>query len=154
MPITKIGIDLICSFEGFKAEPYPDPATGSEPITIGYGTTHYPDGTKVTMADNAVTEEQAKTFIEAYVNSHIAPILDPLTLNEYEYGALASLGYNIGAAGLKDSTVLRLVKEGNYHTEQGKLQLSNAFKMWDKAAGKVNAGLLNRRNKEAIFFFS
>lgn len=33
---------LVKSFEGLFLKAYPDPATGNEPVTIGYGTTIIP----------------------------------------------------------------------------------------------------------------
>ena len=39
MNISPIGLDLIKRFEGLKLAAYPDPGTGAEPYTIGYGHT-------------------------------------------------------------------------------------------------------------------
>ena len=40
-------INLIRKHEGFNEKAYPDPATGEDPYTIGYGTQFYPDGSPV-----------------------------------------------------------------------------------------------------------
>ena len=56
----KKGIDLIKSFEGFYAKPYMCPA--SVP-TIGYGTTRYPNGNKVTLKDVSITEQQGVEYL-------------------------------------------------------------------------------------------
>ena len=40
-------INLICKYSGFNEKAYPDPFTGGEPYTIGYGTQFYPDGSPV-----------------------------------------------------------------------------------------------------------
>ena len=39
MKISPAGLDLIKKFEGLRLAAYPDPATGGEPWTIGYGHT-------------------------------------------------------------------------------------------------------------------
>ena len=68
------GIELIKSFEGFKSKPYKCPAGVP---TIGYGATFYPNGKKVTMADKAITEQDATDLLrhmlesfEKYVDSY------------------------------------------------------------------------------------
>ena len=40
-------IELIRKYEGYNEKAYPDPNTGGEPYTIGYGTQYYPDGSPV-----------------------------------------------------------------------------------------------------------
>ena len=49
---NQLGIDLIKKFEGFKAKPYKCPAGVN---TIGYGSTFYPDGSKVKLTDPEIT---------------------------------------------------------------------------------------------------
>jgi lysozyme len=39
MQTSQRGIDLIKRFEGLRLTAYPDPSTGGDPWTIGYGTT-------------------------------------------------------------------------------------------------------------------
>ena len=55
---------LIKKYEGFSSKPYLCPAGVA---TIGYGTTRYPDGTKVSMVDEPITEEQATAYLNSYV---------------------------------------------------------------------------------------
>lgn len=57
--------DLIHKYEGFSANPYKDVAGIP---TIGYGTTYYPNGMRVTMKDPSVTIGQAETYLESHVN--------------------------------------------------------------------------------------
>ena len=52
--IPQSGLDLIKEFEGYhnklsdgRAQAYPDPIYGWDIPTIGYGTTKYPDSSKV-----------------------------------------------------------------------------------------------------------
>ena len=51
-------IALSSYFESFASNAYPDPLSGGDPWTIGYGTTVMPDGNPVKKGDSC-TEEQA-----------------------------------------------------------------------------------------------
>lgn len=150
MTISDKGIDLICEFEGFSECPYVDPATKAEPITIGYGTTVYPSGIKVTMQDEPITKEQGKEFIKHHIESKIAPNLVDLELTQNQYDSVCSLIYNIGYGNFKSSTVLRLIRSGNYTPET----MRSAFCMWNKANHVEMKGLTIRRNKEADLFLT
>ena len=55
------GIKLIKESEGFSAAPYLDPLGIP---TIGFGTTYYPDGKKVTMEDPAISKELGEAFLQ------------------------------------------------------------------------------------------
>jgi lysozyme len=150
MKVTKTakpGIDLIKAFEGFESKPYKCPAGIP---TIGYGATFYPNGKKVTMADTAVTEEQATVLLasmlvsfEKYVDSYC---VDTITQNQFD--ALVSFAYNLGPANLKSSTLLKKVN-ANPNDESIRLE----FMKWVKAGGKTLAGLVRRREAEANLYF-
>ena len=47
---------LVKEFEGCRLSAYPDPETGAEPWTIGWGTTTYYDGTPVKAGDTISQE--------------------------------------------------------------------------------------------------
>jgi lysozyme len=151
MRITRtstVGIELIKSFEGFSSKPYLCPA---KIPTIGYGSTFYPNGKKVTMADKPVTDKQATGFLEAtlltfekYVDSYC---IDTITQNQFD--ALVSFCYNLGPANLKSSTLLKKVnKNPNDETIRAE------FMKWVKAGGKTLAGLVRRREAEANLYFN
>ena len=57
MRISDDGIDMIKSFEGLVMMAYPDPGTGGEPWTIGYG------HTKNVRPGMMITEEQAEQLL-------------------------------------------------------------------------------------------
>lgn len=71
--------------------------------------------------------------------------------NLYEYApqwaAATSLAYNIGMGAYKKSTVSARFKKGDFY---GACQ---AISMWNKAGGKVNQGLINRRKVETSLCF-
>ena len=64
----------------------------------------------------------------------------------HQFAALVSLAYNIGLENLRHSTLLRLHLEGDYAGAQAQ------FIRWNKAAGKIMAGLTRRRNAEALVY--
>jgi lysozyme len=150
MKITKTGkagIEMIKTFEGFRAAPYK--CSAGVP-TIGYGATFYPGGKKVTMTDKAITEEQAVELLanmlvsfEKYVDSYC---IDTITQNQFD--ALVSFAYNLGPANLKASTLLKKVN-ANPNDESIKLE----FMKWVKAGGKTLKGLVRRREAEADLYF-
>jgi lysozyme len=150
MKITKTGkagIEMIKAFEGFRGTPYK--CSAGVP-TIGYGATFYPGGKKVTMADAAITEEQAVELLanmlvsfEKYVDSYC---VDTITQNQFD--ALVSFAYNLGPANLKSSTLLKKVN-ANPNDESIKLE----FLKWVKAGGKTLKGLVRRREAESELYF-
>ena len=151
MKITKTGtggIELIKTFEGFRGAPYKCPAGIP---TIGYGATFYPGGKKVTMADAAVTEEQATELLanmlvsfEKYVDSYCRD-----DINQNQFDALVSFAYNLGPANLKSSTLLKKV---NANPEDETIRAE--FMKWVKAGGKTLQGLVKRRTAEADLYFT
>ena len=62
-----------------------------------------------------------------------------------QFDALVCLSFNIGPGGMASSTLVRTINQGNATPEQ----IRAAFAMWNKAGGKVDQGLVNRRKSEA-----
>ena len=153
MKISENGLKLIQEFESFEANPYLDSA---RVCTIGYGSTYYPNGKKVTGKDKPITKEYAEIIQRHVIATDFEPIVNDLLEQEITsgfitqnmYDAILSLTYNIGVNGFKKSSVLRHLKNGD------KLSAGNAFLLWNKAGGKVLKGLVNRRKKERELFLS
>lgn len=153
MKISENGLKLIQEFESFEANPYLDSA---RVWTIGYGSTYYPNGKKVTGKDKPITKEYAEIIQRHVIATDFEPIVNDLLEQEITsgfitqnmYDAIISLTYNIGVNGFKKSSVLRHLKNGD------KLSAGNAFLLWNKAGGKVLKGLVNRRKKERELFLS
>jgi len=144
MTPSKNCYDLIKEFEGCKLEAYPDPATSGEPITIGVGHT---GGVKL---GDIITQEQADEFLEKDV-AHAANAINQMVtveMTQGEFDALCSFAFNLGVGNLKSSTLLRKL---NVNDKQG---AADQFLVWNKAAGKVMAGLTRRREAERILFLS
>ena len=138
-------LDLIINFEGFSGKPYLCPAGIP---TIGFGSTRYPDGTKVTIDDKEVTKEEALSILrgtlesfEKTVNTLVKP---KLTQNQFD--ALVSFVYNVGSGNFSSSTLLVKLNQGKY------LEAANEFLKWNKAGGKFLSGLTRRRAAERELF--
>ena len=145
MKTSDKGVALIKQFEGFRSKPYLCPAGVP---TIGYGSTYYPDGKKVTLRDKPVTEADATAMLRSmlirYENGVSRYVQVPITQGQFD--ALVSFAYNLGLAALKGSTLLRLVNERNY------VGAAAQFSRWNKAGGKVLPGLTRRREAERKLF--
>lgn len=140
--------ELIKSFEGLMLKAYPDPGTGNEPWTIGYGTTIYPDGRKVRKGD-LCTKAQAEEWLRHDVDRFAEKVDKLVAVSQPQFDALVSFAYNVGIGALQKSTLLRMVK-GN----PSNLAIRSQFLRWNRAGGKVMAGLTRRREKEAEAYFS
>jgi len=153
MKITKTsaaGINLIKKFEGFSSKPYPDPATGGVPFTIGYGSTYYEDGRKVTMADTPITEDRATKLLEQLLD-HYERGVDSLCrddIGQNQFDALVCFAYNVGIGALKGSTLLKKL-----NANPNDPTIKDEFLRWNKAAGRVMKGLTKRRAEEADLYF-
>ena len=137
---------LIKSFEGCRLKAYM-PTPNDRP-TIGYGATFNPDGSPVRMGQ-VWTQAQADDAFDHDIQQYgakVEKLLDGCDTDAAQFGALVSLGYNIGLGALGNSTVLRRHKEGKFSAA------AEAFGMWNKQAGKVLAGLTRRRNAEAELY--
>jgi lysozyme len=144
MRTSQKGIDLIKSSEGLRLTAYPDPATGGEPWTIGYGTTRgVKPGMKITTTQ---AEEYLKTDVGRFEPELAKLVKVPLTQNQWD--ALMSFVYNLGSANLASSTLLKLLNAGDY------TRAADQFPRWNKAAGKEMPGLTKRRAAEQALFLS
>ena len=143
------GLALIKRFEGFYSKPYKDPIGIP---TIGYGFTYYlPDRRKVTMQDRAIGEHQATCMLQEILKGYEVDVLrlvkSKLTQNQFD--ALVSFTYNLGGANLASSTLLKKV-----NINPSDPSIREEFAKWNKAGGKVFAGLVRRRKAEADLYFS
>lgn len=134
-------VDIVKDFEGFRAKPYLD-AVGIP--TIGYGSTFYADGTKVTLKDPPIGESEAENLTRLVLNTIAKQVnsLVSVELSTNQFSALVSFTYNVGVGAFKTSTLRRLINEGAYD------KAPEQFMRWNKAGGKVLPGLTRRRKAE------
>lgn len=146
MRLNKEGADLIKEFEGCKLKSY---KCSAGKWTIGYGNTFYEDGTPV-LAGHAITQDKAEKLFdiigEDFAKKVAKLVTSLVTLNQF--GALVSFAYNCGIANLQKSTLLKKVNANPNDTE-----IRSEFMKWNKAAGKILAGLTRRREAEANLYF-
>lgn len=147
MHVSAAGRDLIERNEGLELTAYPDPATGGAPWTIGRGDTG-PDvvpGLTITLeeANERFAKRLAREF-EPAVNR----VCEGVATTQGQFDAMVSLAYNIGVGAFAKSSVARLHKAGNYEAA------AEAFSLWNKAGGRVLAGLTRRREEEADLYMS
>ena len=157
MFVSPAGRELIERNEGLRLEAYPDPATGGDPWTIGYGDTG-PD----VVPGLVITAEEASRRLEDRLRNEFGRVVNEETADvpttQGQFDAMVSLAYNIGVgrrrtatrkpSGFRGSTVLRMHRVGNYE------MAAQAFRLWNKAGGKVMKGLVRRRQEETDMYLA
>lgn len=140
--INSAGIALIKQFEGLRLEAYPDPGTGGDPWTCGYGHTGkdvYP-GLKINEAMADAWLQQDVDFFSGVIDRFLRDI----TLTDNQFSALVCFSYNV--KGWAGSTLFNDIRA---HDFSGALE---QWPNWCHVAGKVLPGLVKRREAEAALF--
>lgn len=138
-----IAAALVRKWEGCRLKAYPDPATGGEPYTIGFGATG-PGIARGTVWTQQQADKRLEQDVTRFVDGVRSVLKRPATDNQL--GAMASLAYNVGLANFGKSTLLRLFNAGDI------TGAAKQFAVWNRAAGKVMQGLVNRRADERRVF--
>ena len=156
MTLDNKGVLLIAQFEGLRLKPY---LCSAGVPTIGYGSTFYPSGRKVTMRDKPITQETAFWMLKQVANMFAKDVDSLVTsnINQNQFNALVSFAFNLGSdidadnipEGLGDSRLLRRVNANPNDPE-----IAREFVKWNKAGGRVLDGLTKRRLKEAELYFT
>lgn len=144
LSISSKGIDLIKSFEGLRLESYPDPGTGGEPITIGYGHTG-PEvklGQSITFAEAERLLRNDLRRFEKGVND----LFEFVEIGQNTFDALVSFAFNCGLGALDTSTLRKRIMKG----EDPYSVLPEELPKWVKAGSKVLPGLVKRRKAEVL----
>ena len=136
MKVSQECIDLVKFFEGFEPRAYLCPANV---WTIGYGRT------KNVKEGDMLTEIQAERDLleelEEFGKQVLNTVQVPLLQNQFD--ALTSWTYNLGVGNLQSSTLLKELNSRKY------IAAGKEILRWNKAGGKVLAGLTRRRESEA-----
>jgi lysozyme len=138
-------LSLIKRWEGCKLKAYPDPGTGGDPWTIGWGSTG-PGISKGVVWTQQQADGRLAEDVGKFMSGVSKRITVPVTDNQL--GALTSLAYNIGVGAFSKSTLLIKLNAGDY------AGAADQFLAWKKAGGKVMQGLLNRRQDERKVFLT
>ena len=141
MKISQKGIDLIKRFEGFSPRAYLCPAGV---WTIGYGhTAGVSEGDSIDgdTAEDYLREDltSAEGAVEKYVK---------VPLKQWQFDALVSFTFNLGAGNLYSSTLLKKV---NRNPDDPAIR--QEFEKWVYSGGRVLQGLVDRRKAEADMYF-
>ena len=110
----KQAIDLICRHEGFNELAYPDPQTGEEPYTIGFGTQYYPDGSAVKRNQCCTRHKALEYLVEeiSVLNTELQKL--NLGLDECMHQALLSFSHSIGWESFLYSSVIDCLEVDDY----------------------------------------
>ena len=136
MKVSQECIDLVKFFEGFEPKAYLCPANV---WTIGYGRT------RNVREGDVVNEKQAERDLLEELEEFGDQVSSTVkvSLEQSQFDALTSWTYNLGVGNLQSSTLLKKLNSGD------KNSVPSEMLRWNKAAGKVLAGLTRRREAEA-----
>ena len=142
-----IAVALCKQFEGFRRAPYLCPAGIP---TIGFGSTYYADGRKVTLQDEPISEAAAEALLlHELQHTYLPGVLRhcPILLtDEPKCNAIVDFVYNLGIGRLQTSTLKRKINQQDWDGTKEQLML------WTKGGGRVLPGLVKRRTAECALF--
>ena len=142
-------IKLIKDFEGCHLSAYPDPLSGGDPWTIGYGTTRYSGGVPVKRGDK-ITVIEADMLLRLEIDRIAEKLRTTVphwkAMYDNQRSALVSFAYNLGAgfygsAGFE--TISRCLRERDWAV------VPVALELYRNPGTNVEAGLLRRRRAES-----
>lgn len=142
MKLSPQGIAFLKNEEGLSLTAYPDGknADGSQKYSIGYGHS----GAK---AGQVITRAQADALLLQDIAKHEAAVTAAVTYaSQRQFDALVAFSYNVGTAGMQNSTAVELHNAGNA------AGAANALLMWNKSGGAVNPVLVRRRQRERSLY--
>ncbi|KAF8149503.1 glycoside hydrolase family 24 protein, partial [Crassisporium funariophilum] len=141
-------IALIKQFEGFVASPKPDP--------IGLATAGF--GHKCVKANCAevpfsfpLSQATATTLLATDAQKFVTclhGLVKNVPLNDNQFGALTAFAFNLGCGTVQSSTLLKRLNAG----EDPNTVAAAEIPKFNKAGGKVLAGLTRRRAAEVALF--
>ncbi len=147
--IGPAGIALIKRFEGCArvrsdglVEAYPDPGTGGEPWTIGWGATGDGIGPE-TVWTQAECDARLERDLERY-GAEVAHAIGDAPTSQAQFDAMVSFHYNTGA--IARATLTRRHVAGDH------AGAAEEFARWKFAGGRVLSGLVKRRAAEAELY--
>jgi lysozyme len=139
MNISEEGLSLIKKFEGCELEAY---RCSANVLTIGYG------HTKGVEENQKITQEEAEEMLASELGEYEDYINDMVEcdLEQHQFDALVAWVYNLGPTNLRSSTMLKRLNANDLDDVPAQIR------RWNKAGGKVLAGLTRRREADALMF--
>lgn len=142
MNCSDAGIAFIKRHEGVRYSAYRD-SVGV--WTIGVGHTG-PDVHEGLVIDDDEVDRLLRNDLaiaETCVEDHVHQ-----PLNQNQFDALVSFVFNLGCRNFATSTLLNLINGGDLEAAAGQ------FMRWNKAGGRILAGLTQRRRDESELFLA
>jgi lysozyme len=150
MDYSKNAEEFAASFEGYSPAAIHHPEDPENVWTLGFGSTYWTTNGQTSRVVEGMTctrdEAQAQLGIGLEAAAQCIKGSVTVVLKQPEFDSCTDLTYNIGCERWKGSTARARLNAGDY---QG---AAEAFLMWDRAGGKVMAGLLRRRTAEEKLF--
>ena len=150
MQMSEKSKELLAEWEGVELKVYKDVA-GLPTIGVGHLLTQdeltsgkilirgepirYADGLTKTQAMDLLAQDLER-FEEAVNES------GKVDLKQNQFDALVSFTFNVGSNAFRNSTLLRLLNQGNYS------DVPNQLRRWVHSAGQKVQGLVKRRENE------
>lgn len=132
-------------FEGLFLKPYLCPANVP---TIGFGSTMYENGVKVTLSDPPITKERAEQLLLHelhYIHPKVLRLCPTLSeLGPGPTAAILDFTFNLGLGRLQSSTLRKKINAGELEAAREELG------KWVRGGGKILPGLVKRRDAEAL----
>jgi GH24 family phage-related lysozyme (muramidase) len=171
MKLSKAAAAMMHKYEGYKNRPYLCPA---HIWTIGYGHVLYQEQIRLPMVrppgktkadipmirseyplkpehNRVWTKQETDDLFDADIASFergVLRLVPGVAGHQGRFDALVSFSFNVGLGNLQRSTVRIKANRGEWEAA------ADALLLWNKAGGKVLAGLDRRRKEERAFFLS
>lgn len=146
--VPEQALDLIKKYEGYRSGPYICPAGVP---TIGYGSTYYPNGQKVTLKDPPISEADASRMLRGTVDNDFVSVLERTIpywseMSDGQHSALISFAYNLGAHFYGDNgnfgSITRDLKDKNW------ANVPTTLLKYRNPGSSFEEGLRRRRTEE------
>ena len=140
-------LKIVKEFEGCRLTAYPDPGTGGDPWTIGWGHTGADVHPGLTWTQQQADDTLAKELI-GYRGQMLEVLPMASRWNGKQQAAMTSFVYNLGAGALQGSTMRRRLMAG----EDPATVVRQEFPKWVNGGGGPLPGLVRRRAAEVALF--
>lgn len=144
MKTSSAGVAAIAFYEGLRTQAYRD-SIGVWTIGVGHTAAAGPPKPAAGMT---ITRQQALDILAADLPKYEAPVNQRLpNVPQHVFDAAVSFCINVGPGNFKSASWPAKYLRGDMASAE------TALKQWDKAGGRVIAGLTTRRAEEADMIF-
>lgn len=149
--ISLLGVAFTANYEGFRPNPYYD--TGKV-VTIGYGSTVKPDGSKVKITDKPIDKKTGMEYLRIHMNKDAQQFnksLQGVKLSQDEYDLYMDFTYQFGTGAWQSSSMLRNLKVGKHvqacesllkwrfvAKKDCKIRSNNCYGVWTRQKARYN----------------